>query len=313
MTRLDDRALIRRQLTAAGRALLRPRAYAGAAREMALAAFHVATYPLGIVPSAQPVAVPFSARRMLGTSPMDAGAAETPVVLVHGYIHNHSAFLVMAGALRRAGFAHVHGLNYNPLRAGIAEIADALAVEVERVLGATGAPRCIIIGHSMGGIVARYYTQLIAAPGTVDTVVTLGSPHRGTYTAHLGPGPAARELRPRSPLLRRLEESARPSEVRWIAYYSDLDIMVTPAVSAKLVHPALRATNIRIHDTGHLSLLLSGEAMRSIVTHFSARSGDEAPVGGAGDGEAVRDAAAGRLSDERPRLRLVRESGQEAG
>jgi pimeloyl-ACP methyl ester carboxylesterase len=294
--RLDDRELIRRQLRAARRTLLRPRAYAGAAREMALAAFHVATYPLGLVPSVQPVRMPFASRRrpVDGFASTAAGWSTTPVLLVHGYFHNHSAFLVMAGALRRAGFAHVHGLNYNPLRAGIPEIAEMLALEVDRVLAATGAPRFVIIGHSMGGIVARYYAQELAEPGTVDTVVTLGSPHRGTYTAHLGPGPAARQLRPRSALLRRLEEGARPSDTRWIAYYSDLDAMVTPAVSAKIVHPALNATNIRLHDTGHLSLLLSWEAMRSIVEHFAGRA--PYPIAG-----------------ERPHLRLVREGDQEAG
>lgn len=271
--RLDDRAVLRRQLGAAARSLRRPQTYLGAARELALAAFHVATYPLGLVPSAQPVEVPLMSRRAAyrPAEALDPAVAQIPVVLIHGYVHNHSAFLVMASSLRAAGFAHVHGLNYNPLRSDIPTIADLLGVEVERVLAATGAERCILIGHSMGGIVARYYTQLLAEPGTIDTVVTLGSPHRGTYTAHIGPGPAAYQLRPHSPLLRRLEESARPSDTRWIAYYSDLDVMVTPAVSGKLVHPALRAKNIYLRNTGHLSLLLSGEALRSIVDHLADR------------------------------------------
>lgn len=310
--RLDDRALIRRQLRAASRTLVRPRAYVGAAREIALAAFHVATYPLGMVPSAQPVQVPLATRRRSASTgtPMAEATARIPVVLVHGYVHNHSAFLVMSGALRRAGFAHVHGLNYNPLRAGIPEIADMLAREVERVLGATGASRCILVGHSMGGIVARYYTQELAKPGTIDTVVTLGTPHRGTYTAHLGPGPAARQLRPRSALLRRLEEGARPSDTRWIAYYSDLDIMVTPAVSAKLVHPALAATNIRLHDTGHLSLLLSGEAMRSIVEHFTNQQGSHSEIGRPDEAGIVGGETTGPGPSAHPHLRLVAEGGQ---
>jgi triacylglycerol lipase len=206
-TRLDDRTLIRQQLGEAVRAITRPHTYVGAARELALAAFHVATYPLGVVPSASPVEVPFSSRWRVDHPGVtaDPEAAQTPVVLVHGYIHNRSAFLVMAANLRHAGFEHVHGLNYNPLRDDIPTIAEMLAVEVNRVLGATGAEQCMIVGHSMGGIVARYYTQELAGPDTVDTVITLASPHRGTYTARLGVGPAATQLRPRSRLLRRLE------------------------------------------------------------------------------------------------------------
>jgi triacylglycerol lipase len=265
--RLDDRAVLRRQLLEAARAATRARTYVGAAKELALSALHVATYPLGT----RHVEVPFAARLRDRHPALDADptAARTPVVLVHGYIHNRSAFLVLSASLKRAGFEHVHGLNYQPLRHDIPTLAEMLAIEVERVLGATGADRCMIVGHSMGGIVARYFTQELADPGTVDTVITLASPHRGTYAAHLGVGAAAGQLRPRSWLMRRLEETARPSRTRWIAYYCDLDPMVMPAVSAKLVHPALAARNIRLRDTGHLSLLLSGEAMRSIVDHLA--------------------------------------------
>lgn len=304
-SRLDDRALLRRQLSEAAKAITRPGAYVGAAKELALSAFHVATYPLGLV-TRDPVHVPFMARPEARHAAIaaDPDAANIPVVLLHGYVHNRSAFLVMSASLRRAGFEHVHGLNYNPLRHDIPAVAEMLAVEVDRVLGATGAQRCMLVGHSMGGIVARYYTQELAPPDTVDTVITLASPHRGTYTAYVGLGPSAAQIRPRSRLMRRLEEGARPSRTRWIAYYCDLDLLVTPAVSAKLVHPALGATNIRLRDTGHLSLLLSGEALRSIIDHLADRELGRAP---AFDGRTDR-----RRARRRSTLRLV--SGErEAG
>ncbi|MBW3604176.1 MAG: hypothetical protein KY460_04535 [Actinobacteria bacterium] len=50
--------------------------------------------------------------------------------------------------------------------------------------------------------------------------------------------------------------------------------MITPAVSAKLTHPALAATNVRIRDIGHLSLLLSRSVLADLIT------GLEHPVGG---------------------------------
>jgi pimeloyl-ACP methyl ester carboxylesterase len=271
--RLDDRALIRQQLRDTSRSLLRPSSWAGLARELALTSLHLAAYPLGIAAaelSAEPAAPP---RRVLTHPALEATPdhADMPVILVHGWVHNRSAFLWMTRALRRAGFRTIHSLNYNPMKQGIREIAQSLAIEVDRVLAVTGAPRCMVVGHSMGGIVARYYVQALGGHRNVDTVVTLGSPHRGTYTAHLGLGPAARELQPRTPIMRELEETARPSGVRWIAYWSDLDLMVAPAVNGKLIHPALAATNIRTRDTGHLSLLLSGEVLRSVVDHLADR------------------------------------------
>lgn len=252
------------------RTLLRPRAYVGTARELAVGALSLATYPLGMRAPAHPPA-PSLPKRVEGRSPaaVSQEAAWTPVIMVHGYVHNRSAFLAMSRSLRRAGLPYVHTMNYNPLAADLPALAQRLGGEVQRVLEATGATRVQIVGHSMGGIVARAYVQLFGGEEHVDTVVTLGSPHRGTYSAHLGVGPAARQLKPGSAFLRTLEETARPGPVRWVCFYSDLDAMVIPSSSAKLVHPALRAVNVKTRDTGHLSLLMNGEVLRGVTAHLS--------------------------------------------
>lgn len=268
----DDAALIRRQVALALRGLARPGTYVGAARELLLGAVHLATYPLGVARDANRRVTPYGKPREADDPHTDSATAATPVVLLHGYVHNRSAFIGMSRALRKAGFAHIHGFDYNPLAYDIPEVAGMLAGEVERVLALTGADRVQLVGHSMGGVIARYYVQQLGGEDTVDTVLTLGAPHRGTYTAYLGLGRAVGQLRPGSALLRKLEETARPSDVRWVALYSDMDLMVVPAASAKLVHPALRATNVRLDDTGHMSLLLSGHALRTVVEHLCDRS-----------------------------------------
>ena len=256
---------------ALARTLLRPRAYVGTVRELAIGALSLATYPLGMRAAVQPEPIPYLPKRLEARSlvTLAPDIAWTPIVLVHGYVHNRSAFLAMSRALRRSGFQYVHTMNYNPLTADIPALAKRLGQEVQRVLDATGAEQVQIVGHSMGGMVARAYVQLFGGEEHVDTVITLGTPHRGTHSARLGAGPAARQLRPGSPFLRTLEESARPGPVRWVSYYSDLDAMVIPASSAKLVHPALKAVNIKTRDTGHLSLLMSGEILRGVTAHLS--------------------------------------------
>lgn len=275
-------AAVRRQVGGIARTALRPHAWLGAAREVALSAFHLATYPLGVAPVLQRHEVHYSATSLAQLSLLasDPATACTPVLLVHGWFHNRSAFLVMSRALKRAGFQHVHDVNYNPVLIDIPAAAALLAAEVERVLERCGADRCMIVGHSMGGLVARMYVQDLGGEDTVDTVITLGTPHRGTYSAYLGVGPAAAQMRPGSDFMRRLEGSARPSDVRYVAYWSDLDALVIPAVHAKLVHPALQATDIKLRDTGHLSLLLSGEVLRGVVEWLAHRDvGRPAPVG----------------------------------
>lgn len=49
--------------------------------------------------------------------------------------------------------------------------------------------------------------------------------------------------------------------MRYVAFWSDLDLLVSPAAHAQLRHPALRATNVGLHDTGHLSLLVTRDVL----------------------------------------------------
>ena len=275
-----DHDVVRRTV----RTMARPAAIAGTVREVLLGAFHVATYPLGWLSVTGP------RRVVTGPSqqpPSNIDPLRTPVILVHGWVHNRSAFLVMARALRRAGFSHVHSFNYSSVTDTVEDAAATLGSVVDETLLRTGAERCVLVGHSMGGIVARCYTQRFGGYDKVDTVATIGTPHRGTYTATLGFGAAVRQLQPRSELLRSLEESARPSEVRWISFYSDLDLLVAPAMNGKLIHPALSAINIRVRDTGHLSMLLSTDVLGTLIELLTA-PGDEAA---AKETERLRDDA----------------------
>lgn len=267
---LNGAALLQQQAVAALRALLRPGTYVGGAREMSLTLVHACLYPLGLT-SVETLQETLRADRAVGAidERTEAATARMPVILVHGYVMNRSAFLVMSQALAKAGFRHVRSFNYPQFSRGVPEVAGMLGGEVERVLADSGARRCMIVGHSMGGVVARYYIQALGGEDTVDTLVTLGTPHDGTYTAAMGVGPAALDMTYRSSFLERLRAGARPGDVRYIAYYSNLDGWVIPAVSAKLTIPALQATNVRVRDIGHLSMLLSGEVIRSVVSYLA--------------------------------------------
>ncbi|HWB71445.1 MAG TPA: alpha/beta fold hydrolase [Egibacteraceae bacterium] len=263
-------ALLQRQASSVLRGLLRPATYVGTGLEMLHAAVHATAYPLGMfsVETMQDVLGAEQAVTAVGEAP-DPAVARAPIILVHGYVMNRSAFFALRQGLRTAGFQHVRAFNYPQFTHPLEALAAMLATEVTRALAASGQPKCMIVGHSMGGIVARYYLQELGGEEWVDTVVTLGTPHAGTYTSHLGVGPAAAQMTYRSPFLERLRAGARPSAVRYISYYSDLDAWVLPASSAKLTHPALQASNVRVRDIGHLSMLVSAPVIRSVVEYLS--------------------------------------------
>jgi pimeloyl-ACP methyl ester carboxylesterase len=241
---------------------MRPATYVGHAREVACVAQAAVRYPLGLLESA-----------ITTGHPSGDTTHDRPVVLVHGYGHNRSGWHSLNRSLRQAGFTSVHTTNYNPLRHDIPELGRQLARRVELVRSVTGADRVHVVGHSLGGVLLRWYVEELGGDETVHTAVTVGSPHEGTHVAGIGLGRTARQLEPDSWVIRRLADDARPSPVRWIAFYSNLDMLIRPSSSAMLRHPALDATNILAKDHGHVGMMTSGLVVRAIAEQLEAAEG----------------------------------------
>jgi triacylglycerol lipase len=248
-------------------ALRRPETYAGAARELTSLLLVGARYPSGLVSEQV-------RRRVAELDDTSAGPpGRRPVMLVHGFGHNRSGWWVMRRHLVEAGYERVDSFNYLAARHDVPASARLLAARVEQLKRATGADKVHLVGHSLGGILARWYVQELDGDASVDTVVTLGTPHEGTYTAYLGPLRTLAQLRPESWVMRRLRLGARPSSVRWVAFYSNLDELVSPVHSAMLCHPGLEAVNILVKDHGHLSLMLSPQVARAVADQLQAAEG----------------------------------------
>jgi pimeloyl-ACP methyl ester carboxylesterase len=203
---------------------------------------------------------------------------QTPVLLVHGYGANKSNWLFLSRYLSSAGFRRVHALNYNPLTADIPTLAARCAERAEELKEHFGVDRVHVVGHSLGGIIARYAVQLLDLEG-VGVCVTIASPHGGVRLAQYGSPMAAvsplatgLQLRPQSSVMRALRTVVRPLPTRFIAYYSNLDLVV-PARRAMIREPELHATNILVKDHGHLSIMWSRRLATSIVDQLGAAEG----------------------------------------
>jgi len=84
----------------------------------------------------------------------------------------------------------------------------------------------------MGGIVARLAIHEHRLARSVRTLITLGTPHRGTYPARFANTNLTRELRPDSDLMSRLIKRPWPRRVRGVTFWSRNDLFVLPAQSA---------------------------------------------------------------------------------
>ena len=237
-----------------------PRVAGGVAVEVAWAAAHLAMYPLGLVSGA----AGRTNRRngLAGLSPEQRGlvhhgiaAAETPILLVHGIIDNHSIFALLQRALRRRGFGTVSSYDYGLLTQDIPTAAGLLGEAIEKLAANSGYERVHVVGHSLGGLIARYYVQRMGGDSRVHTLVTLGTPHAGTELARpFRMVPLLDQLTPGSPVLRELAAPAPECRTRFVVFASDLDHMIRPSQNARLEHPDLSVRNVTVSGVGHLSM-----------------------------------------------------------
>lgn len=182
-----------------------------------------------------------------------------PVILLHGLMQNRSSLLLLERRLRAAGYQAV-SIN-TPTWLPLDRLIDRLAESVAAVRRTTGASQVHLVGHSMGGLLARCYLHRQHGPPPVAACVTIGSPHHGTELATLAFSRLGRALHPASPLLSSLNSAPPPPGVRLVSLYSHDDNLVVPASSATLEG----ALNIPFTGLGHIALLFSPAVARAVI------------------------------------------------
>ena len=122
--------------------------------------------------------------RWLMPEPAPAPAA-APVLLLHGVLCNAGAMYGLRGDLVARKLGPVYALSYGPPLASIDGFADQVAAKIDAILGATGAARVAIVGHSMGGLVARAYLRRYgAAQGVAGDDARHAAPRQRARLAH---------------------------------------------------------------------------------------------------------------------------------
>jgi triacylglycerol lipase len=250
-----------------------PHVVSGLAIEAAWATAHVVMYPLGLLSAPTHATSGQRRNNLSGLSPEQRGlihhdvdAAATPILLVHGFIENHAIFAVMERALRRRGFQRLTAYDYGLLTHSIPRAAIRLGETIEKLATHSGYQRIHVIGHSLGGLITRYYVQRLGGDSCVHTLVTLGTPHQGTQLAWAAPLlPLVRQLTPSSPIIQELAEPAPGCRTRFIAFHSNIDPVIVPSGNARLEHPDLNVRNIAVRGVGHLSLPRNGRIAFTIA------------------------------------------------
>src|SRR5881392_3494103 len=98
--------------------------------------------------------------RLLPRERFDPAAPHpTPVVFVHGFLGDPTNFLVLRAFLAGRGLRNFASFSYRP-QIDHQRLALRLGSDLEAICTATGAQRVDVVGHSLGGLVARYLIEI---------------------------------------------------------------------------------------------------------------------------------------------------------
>lgn len=164
-----------------------------------------------------------------GRQPL-AVSGDRVVVFVHGFMAAGPVF----DPMRRFVEERVSGLGTVDLTYGPFDHFERVVDRLERTVENVSEGRPVdLVGHSLGGIVARWYLQERGGAEHVERLVTLATPHAGTEAARLDISPLLRAIHPEGRVIRRLREGReRASRVKHTAVVAGSDQFVTPPESA---------------------------------------------------------------------------------
>ena len=195
----------------------------------------------------------------------DAGQEnQTPIILLHGLFQNRSCMYWLQYQLRATGYTRVISISTPPWR-DLETLTEKLAKKVDELNIKWNAEKVILIGHSMGGIIARNYIQNRGGNKHTLAMITIGSPHHGSKLAPFAVSSMGKLLLPGSEFLRQFNQVNWPQEVKAFSLFTRYDNIVLPAETAKMDG----AQNIELDGMGHTSLLFHPKSIQSVTRTLS--------------------------------------------
>jgi triacylglycerol lipase len=192
----------------------------------------------------------------------EGGKNQRGVVLLHGFFCNRAFWTHWMKRLQLERRVFV-AVDLEPAFGSIDAYTRAVEHAVQQVLHATGlAP--IIVGHSMGGLAARAWLATNDAKETgaipVHRVITLGTPHHGTWLARFPHTLNGAQMQCDNDWLNKLNANEKkPQKVPFTCFFSNCDNIVFPVSSAKLE----RADNRLVLRRGHIDMVHDPEVINA--------------------------------------------------
>jgi len=205
-------------------------------------------------------------RDLSPSMPRDVAEGEPVVVVLHGLFATAGALRPLRRRIELATGCRTGSFSYEP--------GCDLTTLVERLRGLLGTLPATspidLVGHSMGGVVSRYYVQVGDGDPRVRQTISLASPFRGSNIAKFVPDFFCHDLGPDSAVLHRLlRHHDRAAHIPHTSIASTHDQLVWPWHSAIYPH----GRRVIISACGHNTLLFDptvAEHVTRALLHSSA-------------------------------------------
>ena len=186
-----------------------------------------------------------------------------PLILVHGMAGDPTNFYALRAYFTAMGRRRVYAVHLSD-EADVEAMAVRIRSFVAEVISTNGLEanaKVDVVAHSQGGIASRLALEEPAFAARIATLVTLGTPHAGTYVARFTATRQGGQLRRESPVFARLAKQLPwRSSVRLVAFWSSSDLLVLPADSAAVEG----AENIEMVGYSHLSYLIAPKCWQRV-------------------------------------------------
>lgn len=190
-------------------------------------------------------------------------------VFIHGFMCNRGFWTPWFKPLRERDHAFL-AVNLEPWFGSIDDYVAIIDDAVVRMTRATGLPP-VLVCHSMGGLAARAWLRAKRADARVAHVITISTPHRGTWLARFSALPNGRQMCRHSEWLGSLAGEANGDQhARFTCWYSNCDNVAVPTSTATL--PG--ADNRLVRGVGHVALAFHPRVMADALERI-AKAPDE--------------------------------------
>jgi len=215
---------------------------------------------------------PFRAQAELDHVP-ESAVGQHGVVLVHGFVCNRGLWNPWMRELRARDVPFV-AVNLEPVFGSIDHYPRAIEAAVMKLEKATAA-RVLLVGHSMGGLAIRAWLRQFGSDTRVRRVITIGTPHQGTWLARYGHTMNSRQMRQRSPWLAALAAAEPASRASlFTCFYGHCDNIVFPASAGTL--PG--AENVHVPVTAHVHMAFQPVVFAEVRRWLSAETAAPDPM-----------------------------------